>query len=123
MQEAFDLRYVGDDIEGFFREAEKLYEDAGFTDLVPHGMVMKAIKTDQKMMVFVLIRGNNTFEKVKRSCLNYEGNQKLHDLGCSSSDTKRQQRKNDTTMEQLCEQMKTMQLIMAKLEKNCTKIN
>ena len=117
IQEAVDLRYRGSDVQNFFREAEKLYAEAGFNSMAQFGLVMKAIKTDQKMMEFVLVRGDNTFEKVKKSCLDYERNQKLHDLGSSSSNTDNKKDVNETTMEDLCQQMKQMQLMMAKLEK------
>lgn len=98
----------------------RIHEDAGFTDLARYGMVMKAIKTDHKMMEFVLICGDDTYETFKRYCLEYERNQKVQDLGSSSSDTKGEQSKNETTREQLCEQTKNMQLMMTKLEKKVT---
>lgn len=61
---------------------------------------MKAIKTDQKMMEFLLVRGDDTFEKVKKSCLDYVRTQKAHDLGAASSSPKNIE-KNETTMEDL----------------------
>lgn len=87
MQEAIDLRYTGKDVEAFFNEIEKLYDDAGFTGRARYGMVMKSINTDQKMMQFVLVRGDDTFKKFKKLCLSYERNQKVLDLDSSYRDT------------------------------------
>ena len=117
IQDAVDLRYNGSDVQSFFREAERSYTDAGFNSMAQFGLVMKAIKSDQKMLEFVLVRGDDSFEKVKKSCLDYERNQKLHDLGSSTSGSSCRKEKTDPTMEDLCEQMKQMQLMMAKLEK------
>lgn len=80
-------------------------------------LVIKAIKIDQKMTKFVLVRKENTFEKVKKSYLVYECNQKVYDLGAPSQITSAVDNKNGIDMEDLWEQMKKMQLMVAKLEK------
>lgn len=63
------------------------------------------------------MRGDDKFEKVKKSCLDYKSNQKLHSLGSSAIDTRPADSKNETAIEDSCEHMKQMQLMMAKLEK------
>ena len=71
-------------MQTFFRDAEKLYDDAGFTKIAQQGLVMKEIQTDQKLSDFDLIRCENTFKAVEMSCLDYERNQKFHIMGGSS---------------------------------------
>ena len=43
-------------------------------------------------------------------------NQKLHDLGVSSTSSNNKRDENETTMEYPCQQMKKMQLMIAKLK-------
>ena len=114
IQEAVDFSYSGGDVQCFFREADKLYADAGFKTVAQYGLVMKAIKTDRKMMELVLGRGDDTFGKAKKSCLDYERNKKLHDLGGSCSISSNKKDKNKTKMEDLREQMKQIQITTAK---------
>ena len=94
IQEAVDFRSSGSNVQNFFRDAMKLYAEAGFNNMAQYGLVMKAIKSDQNMMELVLVRGDDTFEKVKKSCLGYERNQKLHDLCGSSSNSNNKKEKN-----------------------------
>ena len=116
IHEAIDLCYTVDDVQTFFRDTEKLYDDAGFTKIAQHVLIMKATHIDQKLLDWPLIRGDNTFEVAKKSGLDYERNQKVHSMGGSSSGKQGKQKTQETTMEDLCKQMKQMQLMMAKLE-------
>ena len=78
IQDAVDLKYSGSDVQAFFRKAEKLYQKAGFGEKAQYGMILKAIKTNKKMLDFVLVRGDESFEMVKESCLQYEKKQNVH---------------------------------------------
>ena len=118
IQEAVELRYDGGDVAKFFRDADKMYEEAGFNDKAKYGMVMKAIRPAPKMLEFVLVRGDDTFKEVKDSCLDFERNQNMHSLGNSSkAGSSSGDLKQDTTMEELCDEIKKMQLMFAKMEK------
>ena len=67
IREANEFCYCGYDIEKFFREVEKLYEDVELTKIAKNNLIMKAIHADQRILNFVLIRGDSTFEEVKKS--------------------------------------------------------
>ena len=66
IQDAFYLRFSGSDAQNFLREAEKLCTDAGSNNMAQYWLLMKAIETDRKMIEFVLVLRDDTFDKVRK---------------------------------------------------------
>ncbi len=77
MREAVNLRYVGDGIEEFIVRAGKLYKEAKFSEDLKFGMIQEAIRSDQALVYFVLLRKANTYEQIKEACFEYADNQKV----------------------------------------------
>lgn len=46
---------------------EKLYQKAKFGDKAQYRIILKSIKSDEKILDFVLGRGDKSFQKVKES--------------------------------------------------------
>ncbi len=65
MREAVNHRYIGDDIKDFIVKAGKLYREAKFSEELNFGMIQEAIRSDQALMYFVLLKKAKTYEKVK----------------------------------------------------------
>ena len=93
MKEAVNLTYKDEDAKEFFVRASKLCKKANFNEGTKHGMIMEAIKSDQSLLQFTLLRKVNTFDDVRKTCLEYAEHQNMYSLpkgvtekpsGCSS---------------------------------------
>ena len=80
MKEAVNLSYQCKDFKEFFVKETKLYKEANFNEGTKHGMIMEAIKFDQSLLHFVLLRIVTRFEDVKEMCLDCDEHQKMHSL-------------------------------------------
>ncbi len=79
MKEAVNLTYKGEDFKLLVR-ASKLYKEANFNDGMRHGMIMEAIKSDEILLQFVLLRKVSTFDCVKDTCLEDAEHQKMYSI-------------------------------------------
>ena len=75
MTEAVNLCQNGGNVKELLVKASKLYKEAKFKDQAKFGLIREAIKSDQGMFHFVLLRKADTYEKVRRNCLEYSDNQ------------------------------------------------
>ena len=62
MEEAMNLSYQGEDVKEFFVKTSNLYKEANLNEGTKHGIIMEAIKSDQNLLHFVLLRKVRTFE-------------------------------------------------------------
>ena len=124
MKEAVNLRYDGKDVKAFFNKADKLYTQAKFNDQAKFGLIREAIKADQTLLQFVLIRGAKTYDDVKKACLEYAENQKVLmpnvNEEVKGEEEKKEEKKEDTSdkIDELCKQIGDLSLLIAKQHKN-----
>lgn len=57
LSEAINLKYNGRYVSNFFMKADKLYQEAKLGEQEKFGLVREALKADQMLLSFVLLRG------------------------------------------------------------------
>lgn len=107
------IRYKGEEVRDFFQKTEKLYKREGFGDKAKFGLVVKAIKTDKKMLEFDLVCGSNSYDEVKNSCIVYESNQKLHASSLNYVNDE-DETEMELEVEKLRKQVEEMRLMLAR---------
>ena len=71
---AVNLRYSNQKMDKFLKDADKLYELAGFASEAKFGLIRKAIDGDKELLKFVVLRSAKTYEEVKDACTEYAEN-------------------------------------------------
>ena len=74
MKGAVKLVYKEGKFKEFFVKASKLCKEAKFNDQAKFWLIREAIKSDQGMLQFVLLRKADVYEKVRENCLEYADN-------------------------------------------------
>ncbi len=67
MREALTLRYDGGDIPNFLSRADKVYNRSRVGENVKFELLRDALKSDQMFFQFLLFRGSNNYEGMKKS--------------------------------------------------------
>jgi len=107
MKEAINLVYDGGDVNAFIAKADKLYTKAKFNGVSKLGLIREALKTDQMMLQFVLLRGAKDYQSVKDTCLEYAENKKILAPDFQET-TYQQERKEDPTSKKVDELTKRL---------------
>lgn len=69
MKEDVDLVDKCDDFKEFFLKATELFKAANFNDHEKFELIIESIKSDQGMFQLEFLRKQNTYEKLRETCL------------------------------------------------------
>ncbi len=124
MLDTISLTYDGGDIPTFLVKAEKAYNRAKFNEQAKYGLLIEALKSDQLLLQFVLLRGAKSYDEVKKYCTDYAENQKMMKNPAGKQMNQVPTRKNnarfsnDTHIDELCREVEKLHLFMSRVPRN-----
>lgn len=75
--------------------------------------MVKAINTNKKLLAFDLVRGSDTYDEVKNSCMVYENNQKRHASSLNNTNDE-EKTEMELEVEKVRKQVEEMRLMPVK---------